>query len=171
MSDFTFPENCKIVNGFTALGIGTAGAVYGVYVSLKLAHMAWAVINYRQGDGTQVVWGIRKASSIAGGDVLASTVLMPIWSNLACATSDLLVARTAAATYTLDVGQATKMVIFQVDPAALGVLAADGVTPFDCVQIWPVGGNIPITSAWACNWVIQPRYPSRVLTQPSIVVD
>ena len=169
MSEFCLPENCHPVNGFTALGIGTAAAVYGVYINLKTVHMAWCVINYRQGDATQVVWGMRKATSMAGANVLACTQLFPIWTNLATATSDLLVEQTAAATYTVDIGQATKLIIFQVDPAELGVLAADGVTPFHCIQVWPVGGNIPVTSAWACTWYVQSKYPSRVLTQPSLV--
>jgi len=171
MSDFTLPQNTKIVNGFTALGIGTAAAVYGEYINLKMAEMAWVVINYRQGDGTQVTWGISKATAIAGTNNLACTTLFPIWSNLACATNDRLVARTRAATYQLDVGQATKMIIFQVDPAELGVLAADGVTPFYCVRAYPSTANIPVTSAWACTWYLQTKYPSAAVTAPSVVID
>ena len=171
MGEFTLPQNVKIVNGFTALGIGTAGAVYGAYVSLKLAEMAWVVINYRQGDATTVVWGISKATAIAGTNNLACTTLFPIWSNLACATNDRLVARTRAATYTLDAVQNTKVIIFQVDPAELGVLAADGVTPFTCVRVYPVSADIPATSAWACTWFLQSKYPSAAVSMPSSVID
>ena len=170
MSEFTFPENCKVVNGFTALGIGTAGAVYGVWISLKHAHKVWIVVNYRQGDATQVVWGVQKATAIAGTNAIAMTDLFPIWANLATATSDLLVARTAAATYTFDVGQATKLLIIEVDPAALGNFT-DGVTPYTCIRAYPFSANIPVTSAWAMTYVVQPRYPSRVLTAPTIVAD
>jgi len=169
MNGFTFPENCKIVNGFTALGIGTAGAVYGVWVSLKNVQRMWAVINYRQGDATQVTWRAQKASVIAGTDAEVVTQLMPIWANLACATSDLLVRRTAAATYQFDIGQATKLLIFELDPDALSTVASGARAT--SVRFYPSSANIPVTSAWAMTYVLEPRYPGRVINQPTVVTD
>lgn len=166
---FTFPENCKIVNGFTALGIGTAGAVKGVWVSLKNAKRMWAVINYRQGDGTQVTFRAQKATVVAGTDAEVHTGLMPIWANLDTATSDTLVRKTSAAIYQLDTGQKTKVLIFELDPSDLGTVAAGGEA--DCVRFYPSTDNIPITSAWAMTYVIEPRYPSRPATAPTVVAD
>lgn len=168
-ANFCFPENCKVVNGFTALGIGTAGAVYGAYISVKNLQRVWVVVNYRQGDATQVTWSVQRASAIAGTDVLKVVQLMPIWTNEDCATSDLLVRRTDAVDQQLTVTQATKLIIMEVDPDAFG--SATNGNVFDCMRGYPSSANIPVTSAWAMTYVCQPRYQSRVLTQPTIVLD
>jgi len=170
MNGFCFPENCKVVNGFTALGIGTAGAVYGVAISLKNVQRMYAVINYRQGDATQVTWGAQKGTAVAMGDAEAVTQLMPIWSDEATAASDLLVrAATDAATYQMSAALATKLIIFELDPDALGTVAAG--TRADCVRFYPTSANIPVTSAWAMTYVLEPRDPSAVISSPTVVLD
>jgi hypothetical protein len=169
MNGFCFPENCKVVNGFTALGIGTAGAVYGVAISLKNVQRMYAVINYRQGDATQVIFGAQKGTAVAMGDAEAITQLMPIWADEATAASDLLVRQADAATFQVSAVAGTKLIIFELDPDAVGTVAAG--TRADCVRFYPSSANIPVTSAWAMTYVLEPRYPSAVISSPTVVLD
>ena len=54
------------------------------------------------------------------------TETMRIWSNLACATTDLFVERTAAVNYASGAAQTHKIIIFEVDPDSL-------TDTFDCI--------------------------------------
>jgi hypothetical protein len=169
MNGFSFPHDCKIVDGY-APNVGGAAVVSGAYISLKNVQMAWVVIYYRQADGVSITWRVDKATAIAGTNVIPVTEVMNIWSNLACATSDLLVKRTAAINYASGTGAAAKLIIFQVDPASLGFLAADGVTQFDCIR----GASTTAVAAAqypSILYVLQPRYHNSVLTAPTVVAD
>jgi hypothetical protein len=159
---FSFPENCKIVSGLAPV-VGAAGAVTGDYVNLKNCHKAWVVIYYKQADGNAITWHIKRATAVAPTGAIAVTETLRIWSNLDCATSDLLVERTAAINYASGAGAADKMIVFEVDPAALAA-------GFDCIAGCSTTA-IAAAQYPAILYVLQPRYPSQVANQPTALTD
>lgn len=161
MSNFEFPENCKIVEGLTPT-VGAAAALAGDYISLKFAQRAWAIFHYQQGDATAITWRIDRATTVAGAGVVVSAQLHNIWSNLDTATSDLMVERTSAINYASDVGVANKIIMFEIDPADMGA--------YDVIRAASTTA-IAATSYLAILYVIQPRYQSAVINQPSIIID
>jgi len=159
---FSLPENCKIVNGYGPL-VGSAAAVTGDYVSLKNYIKAYVVIKYYQADGNAITWNVTRATDVTPTGAVVMTETMRIWSNLACATNDLLVERTAAVNYASGAGAATKLIIFEVDPASL-------TDTFDCIA---GASTTAIAAAQYVNidYYLVPRYPGRVLTAPTAITD
>jgi hypothetical protein len=159
---FSLPENYKIVEGL-APQIGTAAAVTGDYVSLKGYHKAYVVIHYNQGDATDITWNVTRATNVSAGSAAVMTELMRIWSDLACATNDTLVERTAAVNYASGAAQTHKIIIFEVDPDVL-------TDTFDCIA----GASttaIAATSTVSMLYVLVPRYQGRVLTSPTAITN
>jgi len=159
---FSFPENCKIVEGLAPV-VGAGGAVTGDYISLKNAHKAWIVIYYNQADGNSITFNPLKATAVAPTDSSVLTEVCRIWSNLDCATSDLLVERTAAVNYASGAGAAHKIIIFEIDPSLLE-------EDHDCIA----GASTTVIAAAqyvSMLYVIQPRYQGRVLTAPTVITD
>jgi hypothetical protein len=159
---FSFPEDCKVLEGL-APQVGAAAAVTGRYISLKNAKKAWVVIHYNQADGNAITWHVKRATAVAPTGAIAVTELLRIWSNLDCATLDLLVERTAAINYASGAGTTHKKIIFEVDPSQL----AD---TFDCIA----GCSTTAIAAGqyvSMLYVLQPRYASQVSTQPSVITD
>jgi len=162
-STFSLPENCKIVQA-TPPAVGAGAVITSDYISLKDAHKAWIVIHYYEAhNGAAVVYQPMKATAVAPTGDTAITTAVKIWSNLAAATTDLLVERTAATTYT---GSATgplhNLIIFEIDPVDLG-------PTYDCIGFTattPAAGDYI-----SALFVIQPRYASRVLTAPTSITD
>jgi hypothetical protein len=162
MALFSLPENCKIVDGYCA-DVGAGGAVTGDYVSLKGYHRAYVVIKYRQADVNAITWNVTRATNVSAGSAAVMTELMRIWSNLDCATSDLLVERTAAVNYASGAGTTNKIIIFEVDPASL-------TATFDCIA----GASTTVIAAGQyvdITYYLVPRFESRVLTSPSAIID
>ena len=162
MNGFCLPENFKIVQGLPPT-VGAAAALTGAYISVKNAQRVYVIFQYRQADGTAITFRVDRATAIDGTGVVVTASLMPIWSNLATATSDLMVARTAAINYAADVGQAFKVIVMEVDPAALG-------SDYDVIR-GATTTAIANTSWLSILYIVEPRYQSRVLTQPSVVTD
>lgn len=136
----------------------------GSYISLKGAHKAYVVLHITQGNAATIAISLSQAVTVAGGSAKAVTATVPIWSNLDIATSDTLVSRTAAASYTTDAGVKNKIVIFEITPEA----CLDVANGFDCIA--PVTGAsnaANITSAQI--FVVPARYQQA--TPPSSVVD
>jgi len=159
---FALPENVKIVEGL-APQIGAAAAVTSDYVSLKGYHKAYVVIHYNQGDATDITWNVTRATNVSAGSAAVMTETMRIWSNLACATNDTLVERTAAVNYASGAAQTHKIIVFEVDPDSL-------TDTFDCIA----GASttaIAVTSTVAITYYLIPRYAGRVLTSPTAVTD
>jgi hypothetical protein len=99
-TSFTLPQNYKIVS---ALNPATdAAGRTGAYVSLKNAIKATLVVHVTQGNAATIALSLSQATAVAGTGAKAVSATFPIWSNLDTATSDTLVARTAAASYTTD---------------------------------------------------------------------
>ena len=162
-SNFSLPENCKIVQAIQPI-VGAGAVVTSDYISLKDAHKCWIVIHYYEAhNGAAVVYQPMKATAVAPTGDTAITTAVKIWSNVTADTTDLLVERTAATSYT---GGAVTLkghiVIFEIDPVDLG-------PTYDCLGVTattPAAGDYI-----SALFVIQPRYPSRVLTAPASITD
>ena len=162
----SFPENFKIVDGYNA-NVGAAAVVTGAYISVKNCQRIWVVIKYRQADGTSITWNVTKATAVAGTNATVTDVLMPVWSNLSTATNDTLVRRTDAVNYASGTGTGLKVVIFEVDPDALGQLSG---TPYSAIcgastTAIAAGQYVDIT------YYVQPRYQSKASSAPTLVTD
>ena len=162
-SNFSLPENCKIVNAALPQ-VGAGSMITSKYISLKDAHKAWIVIHYYEAhNSAAVVYQPMKATAVAPVGDVAITTAVKIWSNVTADTADLLTERTAATSYTSGtVTLKTHIVIFEIDPVDLG-------PTFDCIGFTastPAAGDY-----LSALFVIQPRYPSRVLTAPTSITD
>jgi len=113
---FYLPEQFKIVDA-TAGPVTTNGGVTCDYVSLKNALYAWLILQFTQAVGHATVIQPQVASAVAPTGAVSITFSALIWSNLATATTDTLVARTAATSYTLGSGIAKMQVVIGIDPA------------------------------------------------------
>jgi len=164
---FSLPEDLKVVEGL-APRVGAVAAVTSDYVSCKNLQKLFAVIHYNQGDATDVTWRVLRDVTVAGAASVAIANVVPIWSNLNCAASDTLVQRTDAINYASGVAQTHKLIVFQIDPAALGQTA--GGVPYDCVAVGSTG-NIAATSTVEILFIGVPRYAGPVAMQPSIIID
>lgn len=156
------PENIKIVEGL-APQVGAAATVTSDYISVKNMHKLYAVIHYNQGDADNQTWAVYRATAVAPtGSVVVANVCR-IWSNLDCATSDTLVARTAAINYASGAGATHKQVVFEIDPAELG-------DTYDVVAVGSAG-NIAATSYVSIMFYCVPRYTGRVSMQPTVITN
>jgi hypothetical protein len=156
----SMPECTKIVEAITPQA---GAAITGDYVSLKNTGMAYVVVHVAQGAADVMAITIEQATTVSGAGTVAITNAVPIWSNLDCAASDTLVARTAAVSYSLDAGQKHKMVIFKIDPASLNVASG-----FDCICVKTAASNAAnITSAM--YYLAEQKYCQA--TPPSAILD
>jgi hypothetical protein len=87
----------------------------GVYASLRNALKAWVVVEVNQGAANTVLISLLQATSTGAGGSKAIAAV-PIWLDNATATSDALVAQTAAATFTTDATTVDKLVLFEIQP-------------------------------------------------------
>jgi hypothetical protein len=159
-TQFTLPEEAKIVN-LLAPAADAAGRT-SAYVSLKNAHKAYIVVHLTQGNAATVLLSLLQATAVAGTGSKAGPTSR-VWADLDTAASDALVRQTDAATYTTDAGVKLKVVVIEVDPAAL-----DSANGFDCVGISTGASNAANITA-AVAYLTPMRYPAA--TPPSAVVD
>ena len=127
-----FPEKYNIVK----LYHGAANAVSSDAISVKNAvGPIWFLIQHYSGGGdTDLVLSLAEGATVATATT-PITETFPIWSATDTSTSDVLVRRTDAYTYTIDTGAGTDyMVVFQFDPAKM----TEGC---DCLSIVDSGGN------------------------------
>lgn len=157
---FNLPEDAKIVS--LANPAADAAGRTSAYVSLKTAHKAFIVVHITQGNAATILLSLLQATAVAGTSSKAGPTTR-IWACADASASDALVRQTDAATFTTDAGLKNKVVVIEVDAAALDV--ANG---FDCVAVSTGASNAAnITAAIA---VLTPlRYPAA--TPPSVVVD
>ena len=161
MAPFSFPENCKIVQGLTPT-VGAGVTLTSDYISLKNAHKAWIVVSFNDGNGNAVVLQPIKATEVAPTGNTSITTAVKIWANEDTDASDTFVEQTAATSYTLDGTVDNKIVIFEIDPADLGA-TYDVIA---CSAATPAAGEY-------CSmlFVLQPRYASCVGTSPTAITD
>lgn len=136
----SYPQDFKLVTGTPP--VTTNGGVTCDYVSLKNINMAWIEMDFTQAVAHATVITINKATAVAGTGVTPITSVVPIWLNDDTATTDTLVAQTAAVNFTLTADTNPKKVVFQIDPASLVVGSG-----FDCI------GVVITTSGQATNFV------------------
>lgn len=115
----TLPEQFKIVDA-TAGPVTTNGGVTSDYVSVKNAHRAWIVLQFTQAVGHATVIQPKKATAVDGTGVTNITTAARNWVNADTATSDTLVAGTAATSVTLAATAKKHHVVIEIDPATLG---------------------------------------------------
>lgn len=140
------------VNIVEALVPQTGGTNTGDYISLKNVIKALVVVHLDQGDADTAVITIEQATLVDGSGHVAITQVVPIWSNLDCAASDVLVQRTAAVSYETDAGVKHKLVMFQIDPIRLDA-------GFDCIMVKVVVGAASKVSA---QYILEQRFSGAV---------
>lgn len=156
---FTLPQNAKIVEAITPQA---GGAITGDYVCLKNYAKCYAIVHINQANAAPVAITIENATVVAGTDSAAITTTVPIWANEDCATSDTLVAQTAAVGFTTSAAQKHKTIVFEIDPNNLSLANAD------CITVKTAASNAAnITSA---IYVLVPgRYNQ--CTPPTAITD
>lgn len=157
----TLPENFKIIAA-TPGPVTTNGGVTFDYISLKHAHKAWILAQFRQAASHATTLQPRGATSVAGAGADDTAFTFPWWKNADVGTSDSWVRQTAASIATLTAGTTHQGVIIQIDPAEM---AAEG---------WDVLGGVVSDSSQATNFVsawyiVAPRYQQS--NPPSMIVD
>lgn len=162
MFPICLPERFKIVDA-SAGPVTTNGGVTCDYVSLKNVHRAWIIASFTQAVGHATGIDPKQATAVAGTGVKAITNVCNIWANEDTATSDTLVAQTAAITYNVTNDIKKKQVIIEIDPAS-----------FDMANNFDVLGCTIDDSSQATNFVsvlymLETRYPQA--TPPAAITD
>jgi hypothetical protein len=152
---FSYPNEVKTVQ-IAAPQIGVPGAVTSDIVCLKNVHKAWIEVNFNPVGGAALALIPQRCSNVAAADAGVLVTAVPIWVNDDTVTSDALVRQADAVNYTTTADANPKKVIFEIDPAELG-LTALGV-PLDCIRL--VTGALPNTDMIQINVVCQMRYQS-----------
>lgn len=147
-------DKIKIVEALTPQT--NAGALVGDYISLKNVNKAYVLVEIQQANAATVAITIEQDTTIGISASKAITVAVPIWSNLDCAASDLLVARTAAVSYTTDNGVKHKLVLFEIDPTTLDI--ANG---FDCICVKVAGSDV--ANIVGAQYILDLRYSGSVV--------
>lgn len=157
----SLPQNFKLVDA-TAGPVTTNGGVTLDYVSLKNVIRAWIVLQFTQAVAHATVIQPQKATAVAPTGATSITSVAKIWSNLATAVTDTLVARTAATSYTLNADAAKKMVVIEIDPA---VEFADSYDVLGCT----VSDSAQVTNFVSGLYVLQTKYQQG--TPPAAITD
>lgn len=163
MMNGSLPERFKIVDA-SAGPVTTNGGVTCDYVSLKNVHRAWIVASFTQAVGHATGIDPQQATAVAGTGAKALTNNCPIWENEDTATSDTLVAQTAAKTINVTNDVKKKQVIFEIDPAKHFDLA-NGFDVLGCT----VDDSSQATNFVSVIYVLETRYPSA--TPPAAITD
>lgn len=154
------PEAVQIVEAL-APAADAAGRT-SAFVSLKNAQRAWIVVHVDQGNAATIALTPKQATVVAGSDGKALTNNCRIWAGQDLASSGALTRQTDAKDLTTSAATKHKLVIFEIDPAALDVAGG-----FDCIGITTGASDAAnITSAL---FILEGRYGSA--TPPSAIVD
>lgn len=158
---FCLPESLKVVQGLVLEGAG-AGAT-SLPISLKgVSGKLYAMVNVYPAGGAAMALVPQTDTLVAFGSAAVLTTAVRIWANENTTASDRLVEQTAAVNFTTAADANPKLVIFEIDPAEL----AAGE---DCFRISVT--NVPNGDAVAVTYLYEPRYASRVSTQPTAITD
>lgn len=152
MSNITLPQNFKIVSGTAGPITTNAANVYEV-IDLTDAIKVWIVAHFRQTatDLTTIVPVVGVSIAACATPITFTTRW---WKNADVATTDTLVAQTAATTMACTAGTTHQLLVIEIDPADV---AAQSST-YHCL------GATQATSGEADNYVsvvyyIQTAYP------------
>jgi len=163
MSNIFLPEHFKIVDA-TAGPVTTNGGVTSDYVSLKNVQKAWIVLQFTQAVAHATTVQPRVATAVAGTGVTNITFSADWWLNDDTATSDTLVAQTAATSMSVAASALKKQVIILIEPSDV---AAQGAT-YDCIN-FTVSDSSQATNFVSGQFFLQMRYPQA--TPPAAITD
>jgi len=138
----------------------TNGGVTSDVVSLKNAIKATIFIDVTQAVGHATAFSLKQATDVAAGTNAAGPT-SKIWANEDVATSDTLVAQTAAASYTVTADVKNKQIVIEVDPASL----TDG---YDCIYITAADSS-QATNLMSASVFIETNYQRA--TPPAAITD
>lgn len=155
----SLPEQFKIVDA-TAGPVTTNGGVTCDYVSLKNVKYAWIVLQFTQAAGHATAITPKRATAVDGTGVANLGTAAEIWQNADTAASDTLVKATSATSLTLANDVKKKLVIFGVDPAALGAYDVLGCAIADSSQA---------TNFVSATYILETKYAQG--TPPAAITD
>jgi hypothetical protein len=161
--NITLPENFKIVDA-TAGPVTTNGGVTCDYVSLKNCHRAWILLQLTQAVAHATVIQPQVATAVAPTGAVSITFSTRFWENEDTATTDTLVAQTAATSLTLTADVAKKMVVVQIDPQDV---VAQGAT-YDVLGC-TISDSSQATNFVSGVYILEERYPQA--TPPAAITD
>lgn len=155
-----------LVEGQKTIGLlkpaADAAGRTGRYISMKDAHRAFIVAYVDQGNAATIALTPKQASAVAGTGSKNLINNIQIWACLDVVALDALVRQADGVTFTTDAGVKEKMVVFQIDAAALDLAGG-----FDCITVATGASNVAnITSAFA---VLETRYGQVVV--PTVITD
>ena len=145
-------DKFKIVEAIEPV-VGT-NAVTGTYISLKNVVKCRVVVQIAQSSSATAAITIERATAVAGTGSVAIATAVPIWVNLDTAASDVLATATAAVSYTTDAGVKNKIVVFVIDPVALG-------DTYDCITV-KIGASATGT-LYSALYLLELRYSAAVV--------
>ena len=140
--------------------VTTNGAITSDVVSLKNAIKATIIVDLTQAVGHASVITLKQATDVAAG-TNADGPVSRIWANEDVATSDTLVAQTAALSYTVTNDIKKKQVVIEVDPASL-------TDTYDCIYV-TVGDSSQATNFANITALIETNFQRA--TPPAAITD
>lgn len=134
----------------------------GAFLSLKNSAKAAIIVQIQQGNAATVAVSLLQAQDVAGTNPKA-LVATQLGTNLDESASDLLTAQAAASSFVTDAGLKNKIVVFEVDAAAL-----DSANGFKTIAVSTGASNLAnVTSAVFIGYA--ERYAGATL--PSAIVN
>ncbi len=172
MSYLSFPENLMIIPG-AAPQHGAAAEFTSIPISMKNVQKLWAVVYLNTSGTSAAVACVPQSDALvafgSGLPIPATLHTVPIWSNQAAATSDAWTKETDAANFTTTAASAThKMVVFEIDPSLFRTTVT-AASDDDCFRISLT--TIAAADFLAIFYIVVPRFPSKVGSQASYIVD
>ena len=151
------PEGLKPIQ---AIVPQAGGAITGDYINLAQVEKLWIIVQQAGAAANTMAITIEKATGDAAGNI-AITEAVPIWSDLDTPTSDLLVKRTDAVSYTTDAGVTAKLIVFEINPDKLGA-----------TYTWIVvkTGASAAANITSALYLAKLKYESAVINQASLLV-
>lgn len=131
----------------------------GLWSSLKNYTRATIVAHIQQGNAATIALSLLQAQDVSGTASKALTATL-IWTNLDTSAGRAYTSQTAASSFTTDAALKNKVVIFQVDAAAL-----DQANSFDCVTISTGASNVANVTQ-AMIYLSGARYQQTATAQP-----
>lgn len=157
----SLPEQFKIVAA-TPGPVTTNGGVTLDYVSLKNAHKAWILLQFRQAASHATVVQPQMATAVAPTGEVSITYSARWWKNANIATSDTKIEQTAATSMAATAGTTHQEILIEIDPDEFAAGGYDvlGATISDSSQA------TNFVSAW---YIMAQRYPGAA--SPSAIID
>lgn len=144
----TLVENNKVVE---AIAHNTnSGALAGDYISMKHVAHVTVLVHIVQGSATPVNLTVNQATAVAGTGAKALAKEAPIWANLDCEASDIMVRQTDAVDFSTGAALKHKIIAFEIDAALLDV-----DNNFDCIQVSAGASSVDniVSAVYVCHGV------------------